>query len=241
MDDVYEELRSRFGDLCKKNDLLDKQVKIEARVLTTREAIGDPEGDDFPLQKGKERLMEAVFEKGRGQAFTDHFGDFSGRIDKILEMPMENNFHRAVFVASLNAVINHLGLAEKTVHCRDTEPGICARQLVSFIKDHYGLPKIVQIGYQPKMVEGLQNDFEYRIIDLDPDNIGMSKNNVVVEGPGQTVEACQWADLQLVTGTTLVNDTIAGFLSEKPVLFYGTTIAGAAALMGWPRFCACAH
>jgi len=37
----------------------------------------------------------------------------------------------------------------------------------------------------------------------------------------------------------LVNGTIEAFLGETPVLFYGTTIAGAAHLMGWDRFCPC--
>ena len=47
-----------------------------------------------------------------------------------------------------------------------------------------------------------------------------------------------WCDLLLVTGTTLVNGTLPIFLGAKPIVFYGTTIAGAAYLMGWERFCA---
>ena len=59
-----------------------------------------------------------------------------------------------------------------------------------------------------------------------------------IEGPEKTDEAMEWADLLLVTGTTIVNGTIDRFLTHKPDLFYGTTIAGAAELMNWPRFCA---
>lgn len=88
------------------------------------------------------------------------------------------------------------------------------------------------------MVERLSAAFEYRILDLDPDNIGTTKFDAVVEGPEAAVEAAAWADLLLVTGTTLVNATINDFLSHKQVLFYGTTIAGAASLMNWDRFCA---
>ncbi len=73
---------------------------------------------------------------------------------------------------------------------------------------------------------------------MDPDNIGTSKFDVVVEGPEATAEAVSWADLLLVTGTTLVNGTIDNFLNQKPILFYGATIAGAAHLMNWDRFCA---
>ena len=51
-----------------------------------------------------------------------------------------------------------------------------------------------------------------------------------------------WADLLLATGTTLVNGTLMGpWLGNKPVIFYGTTIAGAAHLMGWERFCPRSH
>ena len=64
--------------------------------------------------------------------------------------------------------------------------------------------------------------------------------------------ALQGVDLELQQGrylavigptgagkTTLVNDCIGDFLNGKQVLFYGTTVAGAAALMDWPQFCAC--
>jgi hypothetical protein len=239
MSSVYDELCKRFYRICSENSLLREQVDIKARVLTTEEAIGNPEGDDFPLQKGKERLMQAGFGQGRGQAFTDRIGDFSGRLGEILEMDLNNNFRRAVFVSAMNAVLNHLGRVSGTIHCRDKDPTICAGHLAEFISSNYGRPKITQVGYQPKMVERLQEDFHYRIVDLDPENIGQTKNDVVVEGPETSSQAIEWADLLLVTGTTLVNDSIGDFLNGKPILFYGTTVAGAAEIMNWPRFCAC--
>ena len=78
---------------------------------------------------------------------------------------------------------------------------------------------------------------EIRLIDLDPDNVGQIKRGVLVEGGDATQDALNWCDLLLVTGTTLANSTIDMFLTDKPVLFYGTTISGGAALMGWDRFC----
>ena len=89
------------------------------------------------------------------------------------------------------------------------------------------------------MVESLDLVFPFRVIDLDPDNIGAMRFNTLIEGPEATDEIIRWADFLLVTGTTIVNGTIEQFLGEKPVLFYGTTIAGPAQLMGWDRFCAC--
>jgi len=238
MHDVFTELRKRFSDVCKSHNLLSESVRVKARVLSSEEAIGNPEADDFPLQKGKERLMQAEFNTGTGQAFTDRYGDFSGKLYDITEMPLKNNFRRAVFVAALNAVLRHLNEVQGTIHCRDKKPALCAVELVNFIKDRYGQLKITQVGFQPRMVEHLAAAFEYRILDMDPDNIGTRKFDAVVEGPEAAAEAVAWADLLLVTGTTLVNGTINDFLSHKQVLFYGTTIAGAAHLMGWDRFCA---
>ena len=237
MDEVYTELRNRFLHVCESHDLLGEPVQITAKVLDSQEAIGDPEASDFPLQKGKERLVQAVFGSGTGQAFTDQYGDFSGKLREVLDMPLGSNFRRAVFVASLNAVLRHLNDIQGTVHCRDDGPDLCAAALVDFVRNRFGRPRITQVGFQPRMAEHLSRAFECRVLDMDPDNIGSRKSGVKVEGPDVGAEAADWADLLLVTGSTLVNGTIGAFLSHKQVLFYGTTIAGAAHLMGWDRFC----
>jgi uncharacterized membrane protein YgdD (TMEM256/DUF423 family) len=76
---------------------------------------------------------------------------------------------------------------------------------------------------------------------MDPDNIGVQKFGVIIEHADNTEDAVDWADLLLVTGTTLANGTVTPLLNKKPVIFYGTTVAGAAHLMGWERFCPCNH
>jgi hypothetical protein len=238
MTDVFSIVKIKFHDFCRLHDLLNQEIRITGRVLTEAEAIGDPEADDFPLQTGKERLMEADFLGAKGQAFTDRYGDFAGRLDEIFTMPLENNYRRAVFVASLNAVLRHLGKIDRTIHCRNKEPKQCADELADYIRRCYGDIRITQVGFQPRMVETLSETFDYRILDLDPANIGTLKGKARVEGPDTYADAVQWADLLLVTGTTLVNKTVGDFLVGKPVLFYGTTIAGAALLMNWDRFCA---
>lgn len=234
---VYDELKNKALQLCRDRNLLGEKIVIRARTLTPEEAIGKPERDDFPLQKGKERLMQAEFRGALGQAFTDHFGDFEGTVDEIFNMPLENNYRRAVFVAALNAVLKHLGLIGGTVHCRDRGPTECAAQIPGFIKERFGQVKVTQVGFQPALADVLARAFPFRLLDLDPDNIGRKKFGIVVEGPEATGEAVDWADLLLVTGTTITNDTIGRFLTTKPAIFYGTTIAGAAYLMGWDRFC----
>lgn len=237
-DTIYEQIKDKFARICREHDLLNRRVRIKAKVLSVEEAIGNPEADDFPLQQGKERLMQADFLGSSGQAFTDRYGDYEGSLQEIINMPLATNYRRAIFIAALNAVLRHLGRTSRTLHCRDKEPTECATELCGFIEQEYGRPKITQVGFQPAMVEALNRKFSYRILDLDPDNIGTEKRGARIEGPDTTADAIDWADLLLVTGTTIVNGTIEQFLTDKPVLFYGTTIAGAADLMGWKRFCA---
>jgi len=237
MTTVYDEIKQKARSILEARGLMDQRVRVEARALSTEEAIGNPEGDDFPLQQGKEKLMQAELNGALGQAFTDRYGDFEGTLEEIFTMPLENNFRRAVFVATLNAALRSSGHADRTIHCHDQGPGLCAADLARHIRERYGEVRIGQVGFQPAMVEALAVAFPLRVLDLDPDNVGTEKRGARIEGADAQEDVIRWADLLLVTGTTLVNGTTGDFLNGKPVLFYGSTIAGAAALMGWDRFC----
>ena len=241
MDDVYKELKERVFGLLKMEGLLMERVEIRARALSVKEAIGSPEHQDFPIQQGKEKLMQATFREAGGQAFTDMYGDYAGTLEQVLKLPMENNHQRAVFVASLNAVLRYLGRIEGSIHCRDEEPVQCGKSLVPYLKDRYAGVRIVQVGFQPRMVENLGGSHPLRVLDMDPDNIGARKFGVTIESADNTEDAVNWADLILATGTALVNGTITPLMNKKPIVFYGTTVAGAAHLMGWERFCPCSH
>ena len=241
MDDIYEQLKRRALELWREEGFLSEKIHIRARALSIKEAIGDPEHQDFPIQKGKEKLMQADFRDAGGQAFTDMYGDYEGTLEEVLNLPMDNNHQRAVFVASLNAVLKHLGRIEGTIHCRDDEPVQCGKALVPYLKDRYSGARIAQIGFQPRMVENLAAAHPLRVLDMDPDNIGTQKFGVIIESAEHTEDAVQWADLLLITGTTLANGSITPLLGKKPIIFYGTTIAGAAHLMGWERFCPRGH
>ena len=84
--------------------------------------------------------------------------------------------------------------------------------------------------------EKMSKVFEMRVLDLDPDNIGKTLRGAKILGAEATNESVDWADLLVVTGSTISNDTIGRFLTDKPVIFFGTTVSGAASLMGWERF-----
>ncbi|MBA7599079.1 hypothetical protein ES703_06106 [subsurface metagenome] len=234
---MHDIIREKFIRLIKEHGLEGEEVVVRATALSTEQAIGNPEDKDYPLVRGVERLMQAEFRGSRGQAFTDMYGDFTGRLSEIAEMDLKNNFRRAVFISSLNAMMNHLGLINQTVHCKDKQPRECATELASYIEKSYGQPRVAMVGFQPRMVEALAKQFELRVSDMDRDNIGQEKFGVKIDDPRQTAENLKWCDIALVTGTTIVNDTIDQFMTSKPVVFYGVTISGAAKLLGLNRFC----
>jgi len=235
---VFETLRKEFARIARENRLESEKVQVVARPLTPEEAIGRPEGLDYPLLKGKERLMQANLKGTPGQAFTDMFGEYEGTISDILRSKLRTNFHRAVFVSTLNAVMNHVGLIDKAVHCKDEEPKRCSLELLSYTREKFGHPKIAMVGLQPRMVEALSKAFPLRVTDLDPDNIGEEKFGIPIEGPNRTRDNLLWCEVALVTGTTIVNNTIREFLIQKPTIFYGVTISGAAKILGLNHFCA---
>jgi len=198
---LHDIIREKFIRLIKEHGLEGEEVVVRATALSTEQAIGNPEDKDYPLVRGVERLMQAEFRGFRGQAFTDMYGDFTGRLSEIAEMDLKNNFRRAVFISSLNAVMNHLGLINQTVHCKDKQPRECATELASYIEKSYGQPRVAMVGFQPRMVEALAKQFELRVSDMDRDNIGQEKFGVKIDDPRQTAENLKWCDIALVTGT----------------------------------------
>lgn len=240
--DFYQDMKGRFKQIIDERALADQPITVlSARTLTVREAIGEPERKDYPLMRGKEFMMEASFQGAKGQAFTDMPGNYEGSVSDVLSMDLTDNFRRAIFVATLNAVMRHENLIGETVHCRDVEPGLCAKQLVTYIRDRYRDPRIALIGYQPAMAAGLSQAFPLRIVDLDEDNIGHERAGVIVDGPSATLEVIDWCDVVFSTGSTAVNGTIENFIKEKPAIFFGVTVAGIAALRGLNRYCPFGH
>ena len=237
---IYGKLSTKFRELAEENGLMEESVIVTGKTLTPREAIGNPDRQDFPLLTGKERLVEAVFRGCKGQAFSDMPGHFSGSIGSILKKKPSDNYERAVFISALNAVCRSLGITEKTVHCKDNEPEECAMELVKHVKTAYGNPKIALVGFQPSMLEQLAGNFEVRNLDLDKDKIGDTRFGVLVEdGVKDRDDVLDWCDVVISTGSTVVNGTLGDYMIGKPVLFYGTTISAAAALLGLDRFCRC--
>lgn len=243
--ELYDTLRDKLAELARAQGLLDQEIMINCRGLTPEEAIGKQDRRDLPILAGKEIMVQAEFDGGIGQAFTSSPAVFSGTLKDVLEMDIVNNdYDRGIFIAALNAVTRRCGVCDRSIHCKDQGPRDCAKKAMEYLQIIYGKNrKIAQIGYQPFLLEALSQTFDHsliRILDLNPDNVGDTRFGIrVLDGVADYEETVlHWADLVLCTGSTLGNGSTVNFLDiGKDVLFYGTTGAGAAALMGWKRLC----
>lgn len=236
---MYDLLKNRFAGIIEQNDLWDEKVQVT--VKSPADAIGTPKREDFPLLKGKERIVEARFKGSYGQAFTDAYVQFSGELRDVVSLSLTNNENRATFIATMNAVMNQLGMIRGTTHCKNEEPEICSQELADYVSQNFGNPKIAVIGYQPSIVETLSKRFAMQVTDLSKENIGAFKAGVkILDGEHDLEKIVKWSDLVLATGSTVVNGTIERVVraaGQKPLIFYGITIAGPARLLGLNRFC----
>jgi hypothetical protein len=242
----YRRLQEKFLTIAAQNNLLDGEITIQTKILTTAEAIGNPDRQDYPLLKGKEFLMEATFRGAKGQAYTDTPSEFAGALKDIVHLPLETTRQRALFVAALNAVMHHLEPDLGTIHCKDNEPEECAGEIAEFVR--MSAPACIGlIGLQPAILECLATNFgagNLTCLDRDEEFRGQLKYGVPITWGTQQalVELFAKADLVLATGSTIVNGSLVEIVhlaerSRVPVYFYGTSIAGAARLMGLHRLC----
>ena len=237
---LYETLRAALAAALEEHGLTGWAVTVRARGLTPEEAIGRTQRTDYPILTGKEVMLMADFRGAMGQAFTDAPAHFEGSLDQVLALDLEGDPHsRGLFIATLNAVMKYLGRADNTVHCRDGGPELCARHMAQWVADAYGAPRIALVGFQPALIAALSQRFPLKVLDLNPDNIGKEKDGCpVLDGASGRQEAVDWADLVLCTGSTLCNGTIVDYLDlDKEVVFFGTTLAGAAPILGLKRAC----
>ncbi|NLE73727.1 MAG: hypothetical protein GX604_03735 [Actinobacteria bacterium] len=247
IDDIFNALRTKLLRLTDELGLGADEVVITT-PLTATEAIGNPEDRDYPIITGRETMLQAVVRDAAGQAFTDMAGNFSAPVRDIATMPLANNFRRAIFVATLNAVCRYAGLLEVSRHCRDTAPRRCAEDVFQYITNNFGSDdnlRILVVGFQPRLIERMAASYDVRVTDLDSTNVGQKRFGATVYNAEKTPELLEWCNLALVTGTTLANGTIAPFVeraqSGLPTLFYGVTIGGAARLLNLAHVCPCGN
>jgi hypothetical protein len=236
---LFDRLRETLKQKAIRHGFMEEQVSIRVRPMTPEEAIGRPDDRDYPIIKGREAIMEASFKTAKGHAFSDELGHSTCTVKRLVERGPETTRERAEFIAALNAVCRHLGLCDRTVHCKDNEPRDCAQGLATRIDE--GL-KVLLVGLQPRMLEFLSGRNPLRVVDLDPDNIGETKFGVEISDPARTREGIEWCDVILATGSTIVNGTLPDFLETgKHLILYGVTISAAADILGLDHYCQCGH
>ena len=245
---ILEQTRVRFKEMAQDKGLLHIDVSVLAKPLTPEEAIGKPGRRDFPIIIGKERILEATFLGAKGHAFTDSAREFEGTLAEVLDLEFTSNQNRAIYVATLNAVLGHLGRVTATVHCKDDDPEQCGAEIARHILERRGKAVVGLIGLNPAIAENLVQVFgadRVHISDLYRDNIGEERFGVQVwDGAERTVDLVENSDVVLMTGTTLQNGTFDDIWSAiqaqgKTGFVYGVTAAGVCALTGIERICPC--
>lgn len=245
---ILERTRSKFRAILEQNDLMGAEVAVLAQPLTPEEAIGTPGRRDFPIVLGRERVVESRAIGSRGHAFTDTPREFVGTLEDVLDLDLTTSQNRAIYVATLNAVLGHLGRVDATVHCKDDDPERCALEMASTVLDRYGRVEVGLIGFNPAIAERLVDIFgaeHVRISDLNGDNVGTRRFGVEIwDGDDRTEELIDASDVVVLTGTSLVNGTFDRIWHRiqtegKAYLVYGVTAAGVSELLGIDRICPC--
>jgi len=247
---VLEEARDKLQTIIANQRLGDEPVQVTIGTLSARQAIGSPRRKDYALLEGKEVMIEAQFRGSFGQAFTNQPHDFAGLLKDVLKLRLNTNYDRAIFVATLNAVTAHLGMATGVRHCRNKEPEECAAQIAQYVLTNFGRVKIGMVGYQPAILENLATTLganNVRCTDLNPKNIDSQKFGAEIwDGRSENTKLARWSDILLVTSSTTTNDTFDAIRAEadlqgKRLIIFGVTGAGVSALLGLERVCFQSH
>lgn len=235
---VYSALRENFTRAVEEHGLATEPLTVRCQALTVDEAIGNPEDNDYPIQHGKEQMVQAEFRGHFGQAFSREISQGNYTIKEVLAMALDSDWERGVFISAMNAVYASLGAVDRTIHCKNQEPVECAKHLAELVAPG---TKVALFGLQPRFLEKLDELGEVRCVDMDMDLVGSPKCGVMIEPVENSEEVMAWCDLALVTGSAIVNDTFDFFLNrDTPVHVFGTSGAASAGMLNLPRFCHCA-
>lgn len=244
---VLQRAGELFSAIVAEHQLGSDPVRVTVELLSPEQAIGRVRRQDFALLEGREVMVEADFKGSLGQAFTDQPQGFRGTLDDVRHLNLGSSANRAVFISTLNAVASYLGTAKGTRHCRDDEPERCGSEISRALLQEFGKVRVGLVGYQPAILEHLTRAFRVENVkctDLNPKNIGSCKFGVRVwDGKTETAKLIDWCELLLVTSSATVNDTFDDIYEwtvtsqRKPLLVFGVSGAGIAALLGLRRIC----
>lgn len=253
---VYREILEVFREVVLENDVLEKNVKCEiiARGFTDRppKTKSDPENvvnqnfrlpsEEYALVRGNEVLVRCEVDGHYGDAFTDKPKTYDGKIGQIFEFAAGDRGDKAIFFASLNALLSSLGMIDRPIHCKEGDPKECGEKLAEFIMDSYGKVNVAHIGYQPGHLEACSSVFKGFVTDLNPENIGKRKFGREILDGKNNEKVIKKVDVACITGSTLTNGTLPNLIdwcnrySTEPII-YGVTCKGALKLLNGKGFC----
>lgn len=230
-DEMYMLLKYGLKGILDMHAIHNKTVSVKAA------------GDDGHAPDNDEITLVAEFAGFIGECSTNaisSFEPYTGTVSQIMELDAEHDpRERAVFIASLNAIMNKYRLTDDCESCSVDKESLCAEKIADYYRNHNGRVNVLLVGYQPYMLEALAAEFPVRVLDLNPKNIGATRFGVTIEhGEDDCADAVKWAEVIICTGSALANDTIMKYINlSKDVMFYGTTIAGCARIFSLKRIC----
>ena len=239
--ELFDLIIEKFLAVPGMQERIQERIEVKAKSLTAEEAIGVTERKDYPILTSTDVMIEATYQGAKGQAFTNAPADFSGTLADILKLDYMHDAQAAgLLVATINAVLGSMGICDRMIHCRNQGPKRCGVEIGKYVQQNHGDKNILVVGYQPSIIENLASrGLKVRALDLDPKNVGFERCGITIEhGVKDMDDAKQWADVILCTGSTVCNGTIVDYLNTgKQTYFFGTSLAGVAALLGLPRLC----
>lgn len=199
--------------------------------------------NEYALVKGKEYLVRCRVGNGFGDAFTDMPKSYIGNLCDVIDLVYGDVGDRAIFFSTLNALLNHLKILNKTLHCIGRDPKKCGFRLAEYILNRFGRVKVAHIGFQPGHVEACSKYFKIYVTDLNPENIGKNKFGIkIMDGELCNEDVLSKVDVACITGSTIINGTLFELIrwclkyDVKPIL-YGVSICGAAKILKLEHFC----
>jgi hypothetical protein len=229
-EELYWTLRRTFRNILDRYGIHRKTVRVGP---ARRDA-------EVPPRFGAEVTLIAEYEGVTGECSTSFPARFEGPLSEVLAFDIENDKQKwSVFIAVLNAVMNRWELCDDCVSCAEADRERCAEYIARRYQKNNGRVKLLLAGYQPQILKALAGVFPLRVLDLDPEHIGKTYENVTVEhGTEAFSDAAWWADCILCTGSALSNGTIVDYMNlPKDISYYGTTIAGCARILELRRLC----
>jgi len=245
MSNIYDKLFEDFSRIVKANDFLSSKVKC---VILSGERLKLPSGE-YLAARGEEVILQAEVDGGYGHAFTSYPKEFEGRVGDVLEFVHGENWEKAIFFATLNAVLHKLNLIKGTLHCRQGEPEACGEELANHILSRFGSARVAHIGYQPGHVKALAKVLgpeNLYVTDLDRLNVGKVKFEVEILDGALNSEVLRKADVAYITGSAAANGTLPELLETcsacgVKTVIYGVTGKGSSRLLGLEVFCPYGH